>query len=108
MRRIAVAVLTAVTFAVSLLAAGPAIADPSQPPPLGTVPSQCVGLGEVLVVASHGNSLWIGTQHYVLESITIGGETSSFGARTGLGERISCRSLTGSGITITLAAVPGP
>jgi hypothetical protein len=92
----------------SLLAAPPAIGDPENPPPLRTVLYECEGFGSVELVASHGNAIWIGSQLYELASITPpGGETQTFGVKAGFGDPIACRSLTGSGIALTLVAVPG-
>jgi hypothetical protein len=93
----------------SLFAARPAIGDPDNPPPLRTVLCECEGFGSVELVASHGNAIWIGSQLFELATITPpGGETQTFGVKAGFGDPIACRSLTGSGITLTLVAVPAP
>jgi hypothetical protein len=90
----------------SLSTAGPAIADPSKPSPLRTVLAECEGLGTLEIVASHGDALWIGSQLHQLTSITIGGETQTFGKKAGFDAApIECVSVT-SGVAITLVAVP--
>ena len=90
----------------ALSTAGPAIADPSKPPPLRTVLAECEGLGTLAIVASHGDALWIGSQIYQLTSITIGGETQTFGRKAGFDAApIECVSVA-SGVAITLVAVP--
>ena len=106
-------VLAGVSLGVASLGlATPTLADPPEDTPVAVrvVPVECEGLGRVDAVASGGGSVWIGDQHYLIATIDFGGgNVKDHGNRAGFDAApIFCRSLSGSGITVTLVAVPGP